>query len=46
MIPVELKEIINEITAITLEYNAGLDIYFSNGNIKISIYSKDNNVND
>lgn len=38
MIPVELKEMINEVTAVALEYNAGIDIDFSNGDIKISIY--------
>lgn len=38
MTPVELKEMINEVTAVALEYNAGIDIDFSNDDIKISIY--------
>ena len=37
MIPNELKEFINELTAVALEYDASTDIEFVNGNIKISI---------
>lgn len=37
MIPNELKEMINELTAVALEYSASADIEFVDGNIKISI---------
>ena len=40
MIPNELKEMINELVAVALEYDASADIEFANGNIKISITSK------
>ena len=40
MIPNELKEMINELTAVALEYDASIDIEFINGSIKINITSK------
>lgn len=40
MIPNELKEFINELTAVALEYDASIDIELIDGSIKISITSK------
>lgn len=40
MIPNELKEMINELTAVALEYDASIEIEFIDGSIKISITSK------
>lgn len=40
MIPNTLKEIINELTAVALEYDALTNIEFVDGNIKISIQPK------
>lgn len=37
MIPNELKEMINELTAVALEYDAVTDIDFVDGNVKISV---------
>jgi len=40
MIPNALKEMINELTAVALEYDALTNIEFADGNIKISIQPK------
>ena len=40
MIPNALKEMINELTAVALEYDALTNIEFVDGNIKISITPK------
>lgn len=40
MIPNELKEMINELTAVALEYDTSIDIEFIDGGIKISIKSR------
>ena len=40
MIPNELKEMINELTAVALEYDAVTDIDFVDGNVKISVKPK------
>lgn len=40
MIPNELKEMINELAAVALEYDAQSEINFENGNVTITVTPK------
>lgn len=40
MIPNELKEMINEIVAVALEYDAQSEVTFADGHVKITVNPK------